>query len=616
MSIRIKQFEEGQSWIDRRSAPAAVSTAPATGGSSASAAVKGFSVCTMDAVAPLSAADMDALSDMLTSSSPPSFVFIHNCSASMRKNLMQMPCVKKFYCITENVRYEPRESVERGTVALIRNGINCDSADNLIKQVETRRNGGGEVEVAAANNNNNNGTSGVVRLFMILQVRSFLGASVTVAAMYIEPSAAPWLRTTALSYAIPQLGASDVIVICANLFTNSSALNAEMCATCTSNGFVDASEEAPERHIGSASQQDWGLWMKSSKFCVTNFAQDSPSGARVGLPFTTATFGSRSPAAITIPQPRSAKSGNARGSPRLGSTPAVITDPAILSAEAGGRVTTAASTTKGVSSTVIERLLQQQQQQQQQQQHTNRWRATSIHIFKGSERLTREEMAFDLSPHFSSVQEALDALNSKAINWPADFCVVQDTILATDAVAQCDKRATFRRYARDYKNSALLQAQMFSGNGNNSTNSAVSSVSEKATWGERVAGAAAASHTTADHEERGGGAPHAAALKRDGELRVRTWDIAWCTIVYQVTPREMKFNITPLVGVGRDNLVEAIQYLNMRAQSKGKPVHPRENPLHNYNYDYALLFSLELQGYWLIAATDVPCDIVACRSAV
>lgn len=212
----------------------------------------------------------------------------------------------------------------------------------------------------------------------------------------------------------------------------------------------------------------------------------------------------------------------------------------------------------------------------------------------------------------------MDALNSKAIYWPADFCVVHNVVLASDNVVHCDKRMAFRRYAREYKNSASLLmhiSQPWGHNSNAKTDGlSPAVVQEKTSWLKRIVSMSNNSGNEANGDETTSLLPVSRATGRE-EFRNRSWDASWCTVVYQVTPREMKFNITPAVGVGKDSLNKAIQCLNLRSQSKTKFAFGKENPLQNYAHDYALLFSAELQGYWLIAATHVPCDIVACRLA-
>eukprot|EP00388_Colpodella_angusta_P045715 GDKK01067042.1.p1 GENE.GDKK01067042.1~~GDKK01067042.1.p1 ORF type:complete len:228 (-),score=9.75 GDKK01067042.1:108-791(-) len=94
--------------------------------------------------------------------------------------------------------------------------------------------------------------------------------------------------------------------------------------------------------------------------------------------------------------------------------------------------------------------------------------------------------------------------------------------------------------------------------------------------------------------------------------RQRLWSEHSASIVYQTTPLEMRFDISGHVGQAKNNLASAIERLNSRnkkTDASGKP-----DPLSSFTYDYALLFNSDRQGYWLIACTDVPCDVVACRN--
>ncbi|RNF01543.1 hypothetical protein TraAM80_06914 [Trypanosoma rangeli] len=627
--IKVKYFEEGPSWTEKRSsAPSAAAvvagSTSTTGGAASTSVVKAFSVSSIDLNGGLSSlGEMESFSNALAAASP-SFVFVHNATLAARQQMMQSSYVRKMYGITDLVRYEPREGGDRGSLALVRFGVSCDSVDNAARLLD-----------------NSHYSSGIVRFFMMLQVRSFAGASVTIAALYIDPTVMLWERMAVCTSLFPHLANSELLLLVSNLFFSpTGVLNAErsveLRAVCTARGFNDAAEEAAEKG-GGGGQQEWSIWVKSSKFVVTHHtheaaAPSAAAGASKTTPaITTVTLLSRGATTIAIPQPRSAKSGNQRGSPTSTSTPAIMTDPAILSAEAAGKGT---MTAKSGGSVIIERLLQQQQQQQlqqqqlqQQQQAAPRWRTSHTYTLKNNDKLNSHELAFDVSAHFSSVPELVEALNSRAIYWPADYCVVHSVILASDNVGQGDKRVMFRRYAREYKNGAALLSQMVLPGGNvafttaaNTTSSNVHGtvqevIAEKASWLKRVV--TVTNHASGDNngDDIPPFLPGTWALKREEEVRSRIWDISWCTVVYQVTPREMKFNITSAVGLGKDNLQKAVQWLNLRSQSNAKVTHEKENPLRNYAYDYALLFSMELQGYYLIAATHVPCDIVACRAA-
>nr|CCC46364.1 conserved hypothetical protein [Trypanosoma vivax Y486] len=631
-SVKIKYFAEGSQWTECRiPAPATTATVPA--GSPAIAAgagavsgaesgslsgsvgggTKGFLVCTIDvATGTSSTLDMDMLNEILLSSSP-TILLIHNATSATRKQLMQSMTVRKRYGISDLVRYERKETVDKGSVALILYDAHVESAENATKQLEKISNSGENYD---SSSNDSTSASTAVKLFLVIHLRTVERLSVTTIVVYVDPLATHPQRRSALTAVTSLPGSMDVTLLCSNLVH--SSMDSDMRAMCTSRGFVDAAEEATEKlnNVTGPVQQDWSLWVKTTKLTVTNYVQDLFTSHKGITPVTTVTVGPRGPMTIVIPQPRSAKSSGTRGTAWLGATSAIITDPAILSAEAGGRSTNTQQQRSSCTA-IIDRLAQQQHQQQA----SGRWRTTSTYTLKPNDKLSKEEMAFDISPYFSSPADAVEALNSRSIYWPADFCVVQNVILASDTVGTCDKRTAFRKYAKEYKNSAMLQSQMFLNSGA-SAGVTMTGAQDRVQWLKRAMG------TSAEHEDEkkrhsscnnnstnhNMGVP-VPIVKREEETRVRCWDISWCTIVYQVTPREMKFNITSVVGLGKDNISEAIKMLNARSLSKSKSGHTRENPLFNYAYDYALLFSMELQGYWLIAATDVPCDIVACRAA-
>ena len=76
----------------------------------------------------------------------------------------------------------------------------------------------------------------------------------------------------------------------------------------------------------------------------------------------------------------------------------------------------------------------------------------------------------------------------------------------------------------------------------------------------------------------------------------------------------MKFDITPTIGASKNNIKTAVQRLNSK-RTMAATLSDKPDPLLEYPYDYALLYCPERQGYWLLAATDVPCDILSCRYA-
>ncbi|EKF30234.1 hypothetical protein MOQ_005959 [Trypanosoma cruzi marinkellei] len=349
--VRLKYFEEGPSWTERRPSSAAEATGTSAGGTAAASLAKAFSVSTIDLSGGLSSVgEMESFNNTLAASLP-SFVFIHNATLVARQQMMQSSYVRKMYGITELVRYEPREGTEKGSLALVRVGVCCESADSAVKLLDSSLGGGG-----------------CVRFFMMLQVRSFAGASMTVSAVYIDPAAMLWQRVAVLTHLFPQLVNADLVLLVSNLFLSQTGAlsletSAELHAVCTAKGFSDAAEESVEKNNGGhggGGLQEWSVWVKSSKFAATHLTHEAlfsaAAGAKASAGITTVTLSCRSAAAITIPQPRSAKSANSRGSPASTATPAIMTDPAILARRRRGK---ASRRQQRRGSVIIERLLQQ-----------------------------------------------------------------------------------------------------------------------------------------------------------------------------------------------------------------------------------------------------------------
>ena len=84
-------------------------------------------------------------------------------------------------------------------------------------------------------------------------------------------------------------------------------------------------------------------------------------------------------------------------------------------------------------------------------------------------------------------------------------------------------------------------------------------------------------------------------------------------VVFQITPREMIFDITALAGQSSNSLANVLEKLNSRKSATVVDEKAKDDPLQSYPFDYALLLGLDKQHYLLLAANDVPCDIVACR---
>lgn len=321
---------------------------------------------------------------------------------------------------------------------------------------------------------------------------------------------------------------------------------------CKGAHFVDALERLSDH----SSNSSWSLWLRSTKYDV----HADRLGRRGDPRHTVLTLSPRS-AIDVAPMTRSVKSTTKGGN-------AVLPDPAVLSAEV-------ASQGKSQGNEILMLLKK------------NRWKLEQSFQLGPDAKLSPQEAPFDLSRYFNSVEEAVKQLNNTK-DWPADYCVVHQTVLYSDAMGPSPDRTSFRRYAKE--NHKLFPQTGF--NGSSSANM-VAAYSQRPT----PSGSEYALFNRA----------------RQGQLSEtpRSWCVSSSIIIYQTTPREMKFNITHLVPFSKDALRDTIRYLN-----RDPRIAQEKNPLYDYQHDYALLQSVEHQGFWLIAAKHVACDIVACRMVV
>ncbi|EPY24954.1 hypothetical protein STCU_06921 [Strigomonas culicis] len=429
------------------------------------------------------------------------------------------------------------EAKKDGSVALLRVGLGCDVRDNDVH-------------------------SDARTFFMKLSIRVPNGPSVAIISLNIDPAINRHSAFQLVDTIVQQMPGGDITILVSNECdgvahipdTYQELLNGRLAA-----GFTDLVAEGLEKHIPSP----WILWMKSSKYAVvkgssvTDFvrARQEPQFVMASLTVRSTTAGPAGSVSIPIPMPRSAKTVKNK-SPPPSNAAHPLSDPAVLSAEA-------AKNGGPTGTDIINRLTRPQ-----------KWKLSHSFVLKGSDtKLTSHENAFALSSLFATPAEAVEELN-KNLNWPADYCIVQNTVLCNEN-AQCDRQA-LRRYARDLKSHQL----------GNSMYMAIEQYTKTHAGDKKWAKTSPDANYARAHRE---------------------WSESCCAIVYQITPREKKFDITSLIGHAHDNLKKAIDCLNRRVKEN--------NLLVEYPYDYALLFSVERQGYWLIAATHVPCDIVACRMA-
>jgi hypothetical protein len=226
-----------------------------------------------------------------------------------------------------------------------------------------------------------------------------------------------------------------------------------------------------------------------------------------------------------------------------------------------------------------------------------------------------DEVYYDLTPYFPKSEDAIKALNSNHFGWAADYAILHGRLLAVHG--QNADIPAFRQYMTAHPPPTR---PVLSG----------------------VQGALPnAAPREADKQRRGKDpnnfSPYCLLTPTLSATRRRVWSAHRAVLLHQVTPREMKFDITELIGVGPNALNIAIDRLNGQhrlgmkqptgkmtedltaaAESKeqeGGRMELEEDLLHSYRFDYALLYSADRHGYWLVAAVDVPCDIAPCRVA-
>lgn len=550
VAVKIKYFDENGGWLERKT----------TASSSATFTAKNLTIVNVDFNG-LDNSESDHFHELVGVNSP-AVVILQNVSPAALNRMKGNSIVRKSYAVMETSRSEQKED---STVALLRLGLQCEPTE--VPKTDGKQ---------------------AFRALVQVNIRIPSGPSLSITVLHMEPGASRRLTfAMALLKAHPNV---DIAVLLSNVTEGMVPTEdpfRELQASRAAAGFVDVMEEGMERSSGWSTP--WTMWLKSVKYTVLSSAAEIFAGQEPRYLSTTLTQRGQANSTITIPMPRSAKTGTSK-SPSAASAPPSqpLPDPAILSVEAAKAPPVQTNTS---ATEIIQRLLRQQSAQP-------KWKASNSFVLKASDaKLSTAESIFDLTNFFPSPAEALEALNAKSFNWPADFCVVHNAVLCADSVTHADRQA-FRRYVRDNKTNTTLTSQIFAAT--SALGSAVAAVP-----------ATAAEKPWAKQGSRGEMEEFISYQRHLKDSIRREWSESCCMIVYQITPREMKFNVTPAVGLAKDNLKKAIHYLNY-----SKTASKESNPLADYPYDYALLFSVERQGYWLIAATHVPCDIVACRMVI
>lgn len=412
--------------------------------------------------------------------------------------------------------------------------------------------------------------------------------SASLAVLVLSVEAGILLQRSSADTSIPlKASDADAIFLACNISASSVTATREGSTVikeiCKSSNYMDVIEQLSEKSpdAGSSySANNWSFWLRSTKYEVI----PTPTSRNRRNDHLCVTLGPRASPGVDMPVPRSAKagSGGSVGLPKS-NAPQVLADPAVLSAE---------SAVKTAGNDIFMLL----------KKNSPRWKLEQSFQLKPQDgKLTPQELLFDLSKYFNSPKEALEMLNMHPKEWVAEYCVIQQTVFYTDAVGTAD-RQLFRRYAKEYS----LKFPGSSGPLASSLNTSASSLVPTPTSSLPQANLAASVWT--QRAQTGNEYSFSRGARIIPEV-IREWSESSCIIIYQTTPREMKFNISQRVPLTKDALKQTILYLN-------KSVPQERNPLYDYQYDYALLYSIEHQGFWLIAAKHVPCDIVACRMIV
>jgi hypothetical protein len=632
--VMIKYFDEQtNNWGMRRPASSAQQMNPQ---------LKAFSICVIAlGTSDRSGSDMErasALGELLAQTAP-TFVALMEVTDTLFASLQQQPAVFRSYAMTDLARVglsspeaagvEPQPST--GCIFLFRHSVHVDFAEFQPRLVHAGAAGGRVV----AN-----------RPLVLLHMRNFAGNSCTLGIVHLDPSNTLVERCAAVGAAITKMDNDDIVALAANygdhvVDAKDHELRKDLGETMRGHNMADSYEVATDA-VNSAPVS---LWVKVGSKAIAQSVQPLPGdrrwcrfGSLIQLQFRSSMGGSQSSplttaAGIAIPQPRSAK--GSKNSPSTGMMydPAVMAmdekllPPTLAAAAAAAVAVDSSPPREGIN---VASLLGSAMKPR-----LPRFRKDNAFHMKGSNRnLSQDEAPYDLSSHFSSVSEAIERINCGAFQWLADYIVVNNTIVAADHITQCDLK-NFRRYVQSKPNPwSLLNAQTAvhlppphvgrdsapraDDGGVNVVQLLAEKASRKEVQPRDDSTIAGRQHVAAPAAVAAPPAPsahhHHQHHLRGPVVRPRLWSESFCTLLYQVTPKEMVFDISQSVGNMRGNLKAAITRLNTK-KTMAAALSDKPDPLLDYGYDYALLYCPERQAYWLLAASDVPCDIVACRHA-
>ena len=543
------------------------------------------------------------------------FCMLLEVSQPFYESLLQEPWVRSHYGIcdlltfvgntitpVEGNRSPKAVEIEHGCLILVRRGVNVDYVESLGRQFSSR--------------------DRPPQPIVALHMRQFIGSgSQTICAMHVDPTATLDYRSNYVNDVIERLCDMDNVLVMSNFYqtpTSPTMVNKDFRASvlwgkkrAEVHDVLDSIQGSPAaRTLGNLESS---VWWRSRRGMITldevgPVSSDPASGSNVyqsgvymkyvsnnhdvsppGTPPPALPSQFVDPAIMSVrreapapPAPRSA--GVGMGSP---GTNEGMNLASILSQQTAGRQGSPGmmAQTTGPSKPL------------------SKWSVSLMIALKRNSALTPEEAAYDLTSKFDSVSEAVDKLNSGAFVWPSDYAIVHNTLLASNQVA-CGY-SDFKNYVA----SRPSPKQMMTG---------PTSPQGPGAGKPGDVGVVRRSQQLPPVDGQSVGSPASAASYSSPQqmVRRREWSESKCTLVYQVTPREMYLDITQHVGTSRGNLRLAVDRLNQgngygrrMPDTAGKP----ENKLADYRYDYALLYCPDRAAYWLLSCKDVPCDIHACR---
>lgn len=507
----------------------------------------------------------------------PTVVALLEVTPDVFKAIEDSEVVRKAYGVTDykpsDCSFVANDQVQTKVhtcVFLVRHGVTPDFAEHNIKAEWGQQQG--------------------VRPSAVLHVRQILGASFNFAAAHFEPSATPAARSVAIETFLAKVDPCDIAFLAANFYdgADGNAMRTECLPLLRSKlvvpEWIDTVDMLPAN--SGVEKGAHGLWVRLKNGSMLSTVSSIPlglKGTKYSMITNFAVNGAKPPAAaanstptgMQIPQPRSAK---ASKSPNLVPTPMSV-DPAIVSIEEPAHrepnVMDLLNNAKRV------------------------WKTDGTHMRQLQKPLSEFD-DFDLTRKFNSLSECVEALNNGRLLWKLDFAIYGPNLLACDAVRNLSVKE-FKRYADKVARQRVGGRSPGTLDTPETPTPTPSSASVQSVLPVGTSPVVGVPPT------------FSGVVPRPAGNRPRQWSAGNSMVLYQVTPKEMVFDVTHLAGKTNNSLSNVLEKLNSKKSASVVDEKLKDDPLQSYPYDYALLLGPDKQHYHLLAANDVPCDIVACR---